>query len=311
MPDLLITEFMDDAVAATLLRDFDALYDRTLYQRRDELLGLLAETRGLIVRNRVQVDEGLLAAAPRLEVVGRLGVGLDNIDLDACAARGIPVCPSTGGNHETVAEYTIAGLVMLLRRGAFQASAEVLAGSWPRQSLIGHDIAGKQLGIVGLGAIGRAVAKRAGALGMTLAATDPYVPESDPVWRDLDVRRVSLETLLAESDAVSLHCPLTAETRNLIDAARLAAMKPGAALINSARGGIVDEAALAAALQSGALGGALVDVFVNEPLPADSVLVGVPNLIVTPHIAGVTEESNLRISQITAANVRRYLTAHY
>lgn len=307
MPDIVISEFMDAAVAATLVRDDGARYEPRLFQRPDELRALLAEARGLIVRNRVTVDAGLLDAAPRLLAVGRLGVGLDNIDLPACAERNVTVCPSTGGNHETVAEYSIAGMIQLMRHGAFQASDRVLAGDWPRGSLIGHDLFGRQLGIVGFGAIGRAVARRAAALGLRVVATDPYVPDFEPAWGALNTRRVSLEDLLAESDVVSLHCPLTRETRNLLDANRLAAMKPGAKVINAARGGIVDEAALATALVDGRLGGALIDVFADEPLPADSLLVGVPNLILTPHIAGVTEESNRRISEITAANVRRVL----
>jgi (S)-sulfolactate dehydrogenase len=165
------------------------------------------------------------------------------------------------------------------------------------------------LGIVGLGDIGRHTAVRAGALGMRLMASDPYVPPDDPVWRDLATERVALERLLEESDAISLHVPLTDETRHLIDQAALARMKPDAVLVNSARGGVVDEAALVAALKSGRLGGAVLDVFEEEPLSAaaGARFAGLPNLILTPHVAGLTGESNHRISAVTVESVLRVL----
>jgi len=307
MPDIVIPEFMDPPAVETLRADYDVLHDAGLVDRPDELKVAVAGARALIVRNRTQVRGSLLDAAQRLDVVGRLGVGLDNIDLEACAARGIEVRPATGANSVSVAEYVIAGVLMLLRGAGYTSSARVLAGEWPRTELVGHEVSGRTLGLVGFGAIAREVAARARALGMQLVALDPFVAADDPVWARLGARSAKLPELLAESDAVSLHVPLTDGTRHLIDRAAIAAMKPGAVLINSARGGIVDEAALAAALGEGRLGGALLDVFEAEPLAAGSPLTGVPNLIVTPHIAGVTEESNAQVSAVTAENVLRVL----
>jgi (S)-sulfolactate dehydrogenase len=171
------------------------------------------------------------------------------------------------------------------------------------------EVSGKRLGLIGFGAIARAVARRAAALEMKVAACDPAVPAEDIVWREMRVDRVELDDLLQTSDVVSLHVPLTPETRNLIDAAALARMKPGAVIINTSRGGIIDEEALVEALKAGRLGNAVLDVFETEPVPAGSIYAGVPNLMLTPHIAGVTVEGNVRVSSVTAANVRRALKA--
>lgn len=311
MPKVVISEFMDEAAIAADLAGFDTLYDPGLVDRPDALAAVLGDADALIVRNRTQVRGPLLAAAARLRVVGRLGVGLDNIDVPACAARGIAVCPATGANDGAVAEYVVATALLLLR-GSYGASAAVAAGAWPRNALMGREIAGKRLGLVGFGSIARETARRAAALGMVIAAHDPFVPAGDPAWTPAygPVQRQDLATLIAQSDVLSLHVPLTAETRGLIDAAALARMPAGAVLINAARGGIVDEAAVAAALRSGQLGGAALDVFDREPLDAaaGAPLAGVPNLILTPHIAGVTQESNVRVSAVIAAAVRRHLT---
>jgi (S)-sulfolactate dehydrogenase len=311
MPKVVISEFMDEAAIAADLAGFDTLYDPGLVDRPDALAAVLGDADALIVRNRTQVRGPLLAAAARLRVVGRLGVGLDNIDVPACEARGIAVCPATGANDGAVAEYVVA-TAMLLLRGAYGASAAVAAGAWPRNALMGREIAGKRLGLVGFGSIARETARRAAALGMAIAAYDPFVADEDPAWTPAygPVQRRDLATLIAESDVLSLHVPLTAETRGLIDAAALARMPAGAVLINAARGGVVDAAAVAAALRSGHLGGAALDVFDREPLDAaaGAAFAGVPNLILTPHIAGVTQESNVRVSAVIAAAVRRHLT---
>jgi (S)-sulfolactate dehydrogenase len=295
MPKVVISEFMDEAAIAEELAGFDTLYDPGLVDRPAALAAALGEANALIVRNRTQVRGGLLAAAPDLKVVGRLGVGLDNIDMAACQARGIAVYPATGANDGAVAEYVVAS-AMLLLRGAYGASAVVAAGGWPRNALMGREIAGRRLGLVGFGAIARETARRAAALGMAVSAHDPYLSAEDPAWTPPDgpVARRSLAALIAESDVLSLHVPLTGETRGLIDAAR---------------GGIGDEAAVAASLRAGHLGGAALDVFAEEPLGAQAgqVFDGVPNLILTPHIAGVTRESNVRVSAVTARAVRRHL----
>lgn len=303
---ILITEFMDEAAVARLRAAHPVTYDPGLADRQGELPALMPGVRALIVRNRTQVRGPLLDAAPALACVGRLGVGLDNIDVAACEGRGVAVCPATGANNLSVAEYVL-GTAMALLRGAYAANAAMIAGDWPRQSCAGRELSGKVLGLVGFGAIARDTAARARALGMEVAAFDPFLPEGDPVWRTAG--RLDLDALLATADVVSLHVPLTPGTRHLIDALRIAAMKPGAILINAARGGVVDEAAVAAALRAGHLGGAALDVFETEPLTAGAaaVFAGVPNLILTPHIAGVTVESNTRVSDLIADRVLAHL----
>jgi (S)-sulfolactate dehydrogenase len=300
---IVISEFMDEPSVNELRRRFEVLYDPKLVDRHDELLRQLGDTDALVVRNRTQVRADVLAAAPRLRVVGRLGVGLDNIDVPACEARCIAVIPATGANALAVAEYVIATAMVLLR-GAYLSTAAVTAGEWPRPQLSeGRETGGKTLGLAGFGGIGRLTARLAQALGMQVIAYDPMLRPDAPVWSETGVRCVPLETLLAEADAVSLHVPLTPETRGLMNAGRIATMKRGAVLINTARGGIVDEAALAQAVREGRLAGAALDVFEREPLPAGSPLAGVPNLILTPHIGGVTSESNERVSAMIAEQV--------
>lgn len=308
MSEIVISEFMDDAAVARLSARYETLYEPELVGQPHELARRVAEAQALIVRNRTQVDEPLLSAAPGLRVVGRLGVGLDNIAVEACRSRGVAVIPASGANDDSVAEYVIAGALML-RRGAYFATEETAAGGWPRRQLMGHEVLGATLGLVGFGAIARAVARRAGALGMRLIAHDPFLADGDPIWQSSAVAPRPLAALLGEADIVSLHVPLTDQTRNLIDADAIAGMKPGAILINSARGGIVDEAALAQALRANRLAGAMLDVFAEEPLPGGSRLAGVPNLILTPHIAGVTQESNVRVSHMIADKVLAVLDA--
>lgn len=303
MADIVITEFMDQA-GVDALAGFDVLYDPQLVDRPDALATALADCRGLIVRNRTQVRPPLLAQAPRLRVLGRLGVGLDNIDLGACAARAIPVLPAAGTNDETVAEYVFGAMLAMLRNGAFHATEDVLAGKWPRTRVIGRDALGLTIGLVGFGLIARRVAARARAFGMRVLASDPFVAGDDPAWAELGVGRREFTAMIAEVDVLSVHVPLTPATRGLVGASALAAMRPGGYVINTARGGVVDEAALAQALRSGHLAGATLDVVESEPLPAGSLFVGVPNLILSPHVAGVTRDANLRASLLTAENVR-------
>lgn len=306
---ILISEFMDEAAVAALRADFDVRYEPDLVDRRDALLAALSSADALIVRNRTRVDAALLAVGPKLKAVGRLGVGLDNIDVPACQARDIAVLPATGANARAVAEYVIAAALMLLR-GAYHHSAQVAAGAWPRADLSnGLEADARTLGIVGFGGIGRLTARLAQGLGMRVAAHDPLLRDDDPVWRDSGVEPLALDALLARADVLTLHIPLTDATRNLMNADRLAVMKRGAVLINTARGGIVDEAALARALHSGHLRGAAIDVFQDEPLPADGPLADAPNLVLTPHIAGLTQEANTRVSSMVAQRVAQALQA--
>jgi len=312
---IVISEFIDEAAATSLARDFDVRYDAALVERPAELSVELASADALIVRNRTQVNAALLGAAPRLKVVGRLGVGLDNIDLPACEARRIDVIPATGANARSVAEYVICAALML-RRPAYGASAAVAAGQWPRAALSqGRELSDSTLGVVGFGSIGRLVAELAHRLGMQVIGFDAAIVLDSAAWGEQHTAPRPLDDLLRESDVVSLHLPLTEDTRRLLDARRLSLMKRDAILINTSRGGIVDERALAASLRGGMLGGAALDVFEHEPLAADSVLAGCPRLLLTPHIAGVTRESNARVSalvarEVAAALARRGDTPH-
>lgn len=302
MSAIIITEFMDEGAVASLSARHQTLYDPKLVDEMPRLIALLPEARALIVRNRTQVRGDLLAAGGKLEVVGRLGVGLDNIDVAACAARGLPVIPASGANDISVAEWVIASAMILLR-GAFHATDAVIAREWPRNRLMGRELAGRIMGLVGFGSIAREVAKRARALGMDVMAYDPFVKDGDPAWSL--ARPHGLEPLLREADVISLHVPLNDETRNMIDALRLKRLRKDAVLLNAARGGVIDEAALASALKAGDLAGAALDVFEEEPLPAAraAMFKGCPNLILTPHIAGVTQESNVRVSTLIAQKV--------
>jgi (S)-sulfolactate dehydrogenase len=300
---VVISEFMDAPAVEQLAARFEVDYRPKLVDDAASLENAVAQADAWIVRNRTQVRGRLLHAATRVRVIGRLGVGLDNIDLAACQARGIVVIPATGANAESVAEYVITAALMLLR-GAYFSTRAVEAGTWPRQTLSqGREAAGKLLGIIGLGSIGRLTARKAAAVGMRVLAHDSQLAADSDVWSELGTSPRALDDLLAESDVVSLHIPLTPETRGLLNRERLSRMKRHAVVINTARGGIVDEAALAAMLREGRLGGAALDVFENEPLPAGSALVGAPRLLLTPHIAGVTVEANERVSALIASRV--------
>jgi len=305
--DIVITEFLDSEAAGFLDQSFAVFRDDQLAFDPERLRQQVKEARALIVRNRTQVDKALLDAAPKLSVIGRLGVGLDNIDTAACAQRDIKVIPAHGANSDSVAEYAITAILVMMRP-VWQVSQTMRDGGFPRQELgQGREIGGKTLGLIGFGGIGRNVAKRAAALGMTLAAYDPaFTPEPG-----LDVSPMPFADCLAASDAISLHMPLTDTTRSMINAETLAMMRPGAVLVNTARGGIVDHDALAASLRSGHLGGAALDVFENEPTTPASLAMfsDLSNIWLTPHIAGVTVEATQRVSWMTVKAVADHLNA--
>ncbi len=263
----------------------------------------LAEADALVVRSATRVSAALLQHAPRLRVIGRAGVGVDNIDLDAATRRGVLVMNTPGGNAVSVAEHTLA-LLLGLARSVPQLNAAIHAGRWEKSGAAGIELRGKILGLLGLGRVGSEVARRARALEMRVLAHDPYISES--VARETDVELVPLPELLARSDFLSLHAALGPATEQIINASTLAQMKRSARLINTARGELVDEAALAEALRSGRLAGAAVDVFAVEP-PRGSPLVGLPNVIATPHVAGSTEEAQEEVGTLIAQQVRDYL----
>ncbi len=299
MTDIIISEYIDPAGLAGL-DGFDVHYDQDLWQKPDELAALMHGVPGLIVRNQTQVRGAVLEAADRLKCVGRLGVGLDNIDTDVCQARDIAVFPATGANSDSVAELAVGGLFVMFRN-AYHQTGNVINGGWPRMQMMGREVMGKTLGIVGFGAIGRALAWRANGLGMRVIAWDPYIDGSSPVWGKHRVGGMNnLEQLIIESDAISIHVPLNDETRNMFDAARLGMMKPDAILLNLARGGIVNEVDLVAALKAQKLAGAFLDSFDTEPLTADNVFKDVPNLLLTPHVGARTEEADHRVCTMVA-----------
>ena len=309
MARVVIAEFMDERAVAQLAARHDVLYDPQLVDDAARLAAEAARCDALVVRNRTQVRGALLAALTRCKVVGRLGVGLDNIDVAGCEARGLQVIPATGANAQSVAEYVIA-TAMLLLRGAYASTAEVAAGRWPRAALSnGREIGGKTLGLVGFGSIGQSTARLARAVGMDVCAFDAMMDSDHPAYAQAGTRCAGLDEVITMSDVVSLHVPLVDSTRGLFSAARIASMKKGAVLVNTARGGIVDEAALAAALKSGHLGGAAIDVFAEEPMKSAPHFDGCPNLILTPHIAGVSAESNERVSFLIARKVLEALGA--
>jgi len=268
-----------------------------------DLAGQLEGADALIVRSAVFVDGKTLDAAKKLRVIGRAGVGVDNIDVEAATKRGIAVMNTPGANAVAVAEHTLA-LMLAMARHLPKADSTTRAGKWEKKSLQGAELRGKTLGIVGLGRIGVEVAKRAKAFGMKVVAHDPFV--STVLVRELGLALAPLDEIYQEADYLTLHVGLTPQTQGMINAATLAKMKKGARLVNCARGELVDEAALAAALKSGHIAGAALDVFAEEP-PKSSPLLALPNVIATPHIAGSTREAQDAVGVQIAMQVREYL----
>lgn len=302
----LITEWMPTGV--DLLEAAGAtVYDVTLWRDHARLFELLADCEALIVRNQTQVDAELLGRAPVLKVVGRLGIGLDNLDLNALRERNVTVVTGGNANAISVAEYTIAAMLALARR-LTAADRSTKGGEWDRATFgAGVELYGKTLGLIGLGDIGARVAKRANAFGMRISAHDPLITPTHFAAAEFDVALMDLDDVLRGSDFVSLHVPLLPATANLINAARLALMKPTAMLINSSRGGIVDEDALAQALREKRLGGATLDVRAHEPPVKDDPLTQLDNVLLTPHIAGLTVEAQARVCTAVAEDVLRAL----
>ena len=268
-----------------------------------ELCAAIAEADALLVRSRTTVTAKALEAAKRLKLVTRAGIGVDNVDLAAASRRGVIVSNVPDASTTTTAELAIT-LLMALARRVVQADRSVRAGRWERTKLLGSELAGKTLGVVGFGRIGRVVADRALGLKMRVVAHDPFLPTGASATAGAaSVALVDLDTLLRESDFLTVHTPLTQQTRGMVGAAQLARAKPGLRVVNAARGGIVDEAALVAALESGAVGGAALDVFDDEPLPADSPLRRFENVILTPHLGASTEEAQRRVALEAAAQI--------
>jgi D-3-phosphoglycerate dehydrogenase/(S)-sulfolactate dehydrogenase len=290
--------------AVRILRDAGLEVDVKVGLPPAELEAIIGAYDGLAVRSATKVTATILERADRLRVVGRAGVGVDNVDLDAATRRGVVVMNTPGGSSVTVAELALA-MILSLYRHVPSATASVKAGKWEKKRFQGHEIAGKTLGVVGIGNIGSVLVDRALAMKMRVMAYDPFItPEAAA---KLGAELVELEALWREADVVSLHVPLTEQTRHLVDATTLAKMKKGAILVNCARGGIVDEAAVAASLAAGHLGGAALDVFEQEPPAANHPLFAQANVVCTPHIGASTEEAQSAVAIAVAEHLVAYL----
>ncbi len=302
---IVLAEKVSPATLAVLASepDWQILTPEDVAKLPGKLPEALADADALVVRSAVQVDDALLEHAPKLRVIGRAGVGVDNIDAESATRRGIVVMNTPGANAIAVAELTI-GLMLALARKLPAANATMHAGKWEKKSLQGVELRGKTLGILGLGRIGLEVANRARPFGLEIIAHDPFV--SAAVAREAGIKLVSTDDLFANSDYLTLHVGLTPQTTGIINERTIATMKKGVRILNCARGELIEETALVAALKSGQVGGAALDVFTVEP-PKDSPLAGLPNVILTPHIAGSTDEAQEAIGIQLARQVREYL----
>jgi D-3-phosphoglycerate dehydrogenase len=260
---------------------------------RADTLAAIADADALIIRSATKADAELIQAAPRLKIIARAGVGVDNVDIEAANQQGVVVMNTPEGNTNATAEYTF-GLILALARHIPQAYVSLSAGKWDRKSYMGVELRGKTLGIVGFGRIGRAVAKRALAFGMNIVTHDPYIPPD--IAQDFGVRLVSLDELFAQSDFISLHSLITDETREMINRNSIAHMKKGVRIVNAARGALINDADLAEAIKSGHVAGAAVDVYADEPPPAGHPLIGLPGVIHTPHLAASTDEAQVAVA---------------
>ncbi|MGB8362377.1 MAG: hydroxyacid dehydrogenase [Acidimicrobiia bacterium] len=270
----------------------------------EEFEGVLANAEALIVRSATAVSRELISRAPKLSAVGRAGVGVDNIDIPAATEHGVAVFNAPGGNTIAAAELTM-GLILSVARKIAAADASVRAGRWDRAAFKGVELRGKMLGLIGAGRIGGEVARLSRAFGMGVIAYDPYLTEERAL--DLGVPLVSLEEVLDNGDFISVHVPLTDETRGICGPDELKRVKSTAFVVNASRGGVVDEEALASALRSGDIAGAALDVYENEPLPEDSPLRGAPNLVLTPHVGASTGEAQVSVATEVARKIRDWL----
>ena len=304
---ILITEFMDEDAINLLKKKYDVYYDISLAEDSNSLVIKIKNIKALIVRNRTLVTRELIDNAPNLTCVGRLGVGLDNIDLNACKEKNITVYPALGANSNSVAEYVICSSMLLLRKAYFKKN-EMISGSWPRQQSSGSEVYGKTIGLIGFGDIAQKTRDLALGLGMRTVAYDPYLDKDNDVWKETS--NLELDNLLSISDIISLHIPLTRETSNLIDEKKLRLIKNSSVIINTSRGGIIDENSLAKLLKENKIGGAALDVFNEEPVNKENAkkFEGIDSLILTPHIGGVTKESNERVSKMIAEKIDIHLS---
>ena len=304
MPKVLISDKMDPK-AAQIFRERGVEVDEITGKTPEELKAIIGQYDGLAIRSSTKVTKDILSAATNLKVVGRAGIGVDNVDIPAASAAGVVVMNTPFGNSITTAEHAIA-LMFALARDLPEADKSTQAGKWEKNRFMGVEMTGKTLGLIGAGNIGSIVADRALGLRMKVVAFDPFLSPERAI--ELGVEKVELDDLLARADFITLHTPLTDQTRNILSAEALAKTKKGVRIVNCARGGLVDEAALKAGLDSGHIGGAALDVFVTEPAK-DSPLFGTPNFISTPHLGASTSEAQVNVAIQVAEQMADYLVS--
>lgn len=301
---VLVADQLSEQGVAILKKGRGLQVDVKVGLKPPELRAIIGEYDALAVRSATKVTAEIVDAGRKLRVIGRAGVGVDNIDLAAASRRGIVVMNTPGGNTVAVAELTVA-MMLAISRHVPQATASMRGGQWEKKRFQGRELFNKTLGVIGIGNIGSVVVDRCLGMKMKAVAFDPHC--SPEMAAQLGCRLVSLDEMLAQADYVTIHAPLNDETRGLVNARALAKMKKGAFLVNCARGGIVDEAALADALRSGHLGGAAFDVFAQEPTPADNPLLKLDNFICTPHLGASSEEAQLNVATAIAEQMVDYL----
>tara|TARA_R110000782_G_scaffold182437_6_gene272711 strand:+ start:57222 stop:58799 length:1578 start_codon:yes stop_codon:yes gene_type:complete len=302
MPKVLISDKMDPQ-AAQIFRDRGVEVDEITGKTPEELMAIIGEYDGLAIRSSTRVTKEILDAATNLKVIGRAGIGVDNVDIPAASAKGVVVMNTPFGNSITTAEHAVA-LMFALARQLPEADASTQAGKWEKNRFMGVEVTGKTLGLIGAGNIGSIVASRALGLKMKVVAFDPFLTPERAI--EMGVEKVDLDTLLARADFITLHTPLTDQTRNILSRENLAKTKKGVRIINCARGGLIDEAALKEGLDSGHIGGAALDVFAVEPAK-ESPLFGTPNFISTPHLGASTNEAQVNVALQVAEQLSDYL----
>jgi len=299
---ILITEFIDQNSLENLYKKFDVRYDEKLYEKKKEILQIIKDCDGLIVRNKTQVNSDILKNASNLKFIGRLGVGLDNIDTEYCKNKDIYVQPATGMNADSVAEYVVSSSMSLIKKIPIFHNGTI-KGEWPRTKIKSREINQKFLGLIGFGTIGKKVADYCSKNGLKILAYDPYVKEINN--KKINIKLLSLNEIYEKSDIISIHLPLTDETKNMINKSSFYLMKNKPIIINTSRGGIINENDLIEAYNKNIISGFALDVFENEPIKSDfyNKIKSGMNCILTPHISGVTTESNIRVSDFIVKKI--------
>ena len=302
MTKILITEFINQNSLDNLKKKFEVLYNEKLCENKIELEKIIKEYDGLIVRNKTQVNSDILKNASKLKFIGRLGVGLDNIDTEYCKNKDIHVQPATGMNADSVAEYVVSSSMSLIKKIPMFHSGTI-KGEWPRTTIKSTEINQKNLGIIGFGTIGKKVAEYSSKNGLKILAYDPYIKEIND--KEIDAKLSGLNEIYEKSDIISIHLPLTDETKNMINKSSFSQMKNNPIIINTSRGGIINESDLINAYHENIISGFALDVFENEPIESEfynKIKPGM-NCILTPHISGVTTESNIRVSNFIVKKI--------